>query len=100
VSRVSMKKAGFITISPSGPYGDPEGMVAFSQFFPAGEYINVPITLNDFYKTKESLSLLEPGMQFFVGIYYDDGDEQFNPDSDTIARNSFGDPILSHAKIL
>jgi len=88
IKSVTLKSAGFVAIQEEAN-GKPFNLIG-SAFLEPGIYDDSSFIVIRKTKTGEKL---------FVSVYVDDGDGQFNPSSDTLARDDNGAPVMAEIEI-
>jgi hypothetical protein len=105
VHSTKLKKPGYLVLFLGGQYDI--GMktpIAHTELLPPGVYTNIQIHTDADRLLSENPLEYQSGESLYVGLFYDDGDSQFNsiaPDApkDAMAMDSFGQPVFAKLTI-
>lgn len=100
VSKGALSKPGFFVLMRGTSLTAPKVIyLGSSRHYPSGEFSDIPIMINP--KVLENpLNTPKPGESVSVYIYYDDGSNVLNLDSDAVAEDSSGNPVMTTMSVL
>ncbi len=97
IKSVRLKKPGFLAITLPNEFDSPGDNTIGGIPIPlaAGEYKDMPIQIAD--KSFFQLPQLrkDPWNKLFVIMYYDDGDGEFDRNTDIVAKDALGNPVIA-----